>query len=214
MIAVLVLSFIINQQKVVEVAPYTDAQFIYYTITSEMTGGWAMTGFKSRVHPERGIRWMTAAHYFPVSMKPQVIGTDINGENLFINEVASLGNDVCIFTFGGDSTFIVKGFSDRGPRDSYEAEMDISIFDQPDEAFYLVDNMHYQVIGSIVVEDPLGAVEGFLVDKGSQPGDCGTGFIYEGQLSIVTKSIPAGLSMPNGIVLGDLTVIVRFRLTP
>ena len=210
----LVLALLIGQVPEVVVRPYEDGHFIYYTITSQMAGGWAMTGFKSKVHPEYGIRWLTAAHYFPLSLKPTVMPMGINGKTEYVNEIAQLGSDLCVFRLGPDSTLKVKGFSVRGPKDTWNSEMNISLFDQPDEAIYLVDRQRYAVIGSITVYDPLGEVEGFLVDKSSSPGDCGTAFLYEGKLCIITKGIPAGLPVPNGPTLGDITVVVRLDLAP
>lgn len=211
----LLAALFIGQTKEQIVVPYRDNKFTYYTITSQMAGGWAMTGYESnKTGSYPGIRWLTAAHYFPVSMKSEVMPTVLNGETLYINEVALLGSDVCIFRLGTDSTFVVKGFSPRGPKDSYNAQMDISLFDEPDRAIYLANRLHYPVIGSITVHDPFGDIEGFLIDKDSKPGDCGTAFLYDGALCIITKGLPAGMALPDGRILGGMTLVVRLELTP
>jgi len=195
---------------------YRYGDFTYYTITKEMTGGWAMTGFESRkpsAYPV--IRWLTAAHYFPISMKPQVMPITFGDSILYLNELEPIGSDVCVFRLGQDSAYLVKGFSPRGPREDFTAQMDVGLFDEPlDKVFYLVDHRYYNLIGSITIHEPESDIEGSLIDFSSSPGDCGTAFLANGALYVIVKGIPAGLEMPDGRILNNMTVAIRMELHP
>lgn len=196
----------------VVIVPYQNRQFVYYTIWSnspQINEGWSLTGFQTiaSVGADTAITWVTAAHYFPFSMEPKVIPMEINHQILYINKITYLGGDLCLFKLGSDSVFVVKGFSERAAKEIHEAGMEILLFDRPpDTAFYLVDRQYYPVIGSIVIHEPQSDVSGFLIQKRSEWGDCGTAFLYDDQLCVITKSLPAGLQTANGEELGDLTI--------
>ena len=200
------------------IKPYNQGDFTYYTITQKLGGGWAsMTGFESHKPDSYPvIRWLTAAHYFPVSLKPQVMQIELNGSKFYINKIEYLGHDVCIFRLGEDSTYLVKWFSSRGPGESFTAQMEISLFDEPlDKIFYLVDRRYYKLLGSITVNEPEGDIEGSLIDFASTPGDCGTSFLLEDNfLYVIVKGIPAGLEMPDGRILDNMTAAIRIELHP
>ncbi|MCX6785673.1 MAG: hypothetical protein NTZ18_02350 [Candidatus Komeilibacteria bacterium] len=137
--------------------------------------------------------WVTVAHLFAERSSVCLEYVNNTGEQKtwYLNGVRYLGHDLCQVTFGHDT--ISAKIDLPWPGSGVDtAPIDFTALIKNEVAYSLVDHKNYNILAIFSMLTEEGEIKGFVIDRESKPGDCGSGFIQgkDKGLFITIRGLP------------------------
>ncbi|GEM_PF-2921452 len=139
--------------------------------------------------------WITVAHLFAQETNVRLEYLNLAGgpEFSYVNVFKYLGNDLCQVYLSHDSVYTKIDLPWPGSGfDTSKIFFTALVKNQSELVYSLVDHKKYQILAIFTMVTGEGEIEGFVIDRESQPGDCGSGFIMakNKELFITIRGLP------------------------
>jgi len=144
--------------------------------------------------PKAKKAWLTAAHLFSnrKSVRLDYINKQGRPESWYLNQVKYVGNDICQFIMGQDTSAIKLELPWHGGGEIDRSPLDFLPVEVPLTAYGLLDGKRHEVFALFAMMSPLGEIRGLAIARETKLGDCGSGFIIgeDKKLFITIRSLP------------------------